>query len=211
MTSKRQEWRALEKYVNCGDTPEDFKAFRLHHSTFFPAGFYDISERLLFHGHDTPFHWYKRQLRSVWSGADLNGARFSALLGLISPGNIGLPGMGCEQEAKEYIAIEDKITRNKLSPVGGSIMAAIITPSWRTGEMNYMANSEFQVALRQLMAESWRAKICPIDAKFFVAEKPPNLYCSPDCTLESKRRRGLHWWRTEGSKQRRAAIRRGKR
>lgn len=203
---------ALQEFVNCGDSLDDLRSFRSREHEFFSSHFYDLSDYQAVHGMATFFNWFKRLLRRVWKGNDVKGWRLAVLLGIAQPNyTTGLPGGDFEQEATEHAAMASELAAKLADHKGekplfrGLVISATPTPSWLTSEMNYEFQTEFQEAVYRLMGQSWRAKVCPIDGKYFIAAKPPNLYCSPKCTAEAKRKRSLQWWRMEGSKQRQRA------
>jgi hypothetical protein len=77
-----------------------------------------------------------------------------------------------------------------------------VTASWKTGDFNYYPLTDFQRAFYWLFRESWRARTCARCGAYFVAAKPPTLYCSTACYGEVKRKRSLDWWKREGSVRR---------
>ena len=82
-----------------------------------------------------------------------------------------------------------------------------VWPLWGTGDFAFEPDNDFQRAVYLLFRESWRAKICARCNGYFIAQKPPQLYCSSRCYGEAKRKRDLSWWRREGSKKRKARAR----
>jgi hypothetical protein len=206
----------LAAFANLGDSCEDMLAFRADYPEFFTPEFYDTCEFQAVRRAKTFFNWHKQLLKMVWEGRDPDGTRLAVLLGLRLPESyFGPPGGDYLTESAEYLAMVDD-----LKDAGGQFLAflpaAELVPSWRSGRVQYRTGIAFQRAVYFLMSQSWRAKICPIDNKFFVAAKPANLYCSDECTHEAKRRRGSEWWRESGKllqqKKRKArkAARRGK-
>lgn len=71
-----------------------------------------------------------------------------------------------------------------------------------TGEIHWDFGCTIQQAVYELMHERWRAKICPMCGKFFVAMKTAHKFCSPRCSGEEKRKRALKYWNDTGSKLR---------
>ena len=61
---------------------------------------------------------------------------------------------------------------------------------------------DLQQAVYELMQCRWRAKVCPICGKYFIAAKTATQYCSTKCTTEAKNRRSLNWWTRKGSAKR---------
>jgi hypothetical protein len=199
---------ALEMFVNCGDSLGELRSFRKCHPSFFPPEFYEQSEWLAATGRNDFFNWYKRLLRMVWEGRDPDGIRLSVLMGIREPSSyIGAPTGDYAQEAVEHNDMRGElvINRSKGAPLSVPLRPAQLVPRWRTGEVQYVLMVDFQRAVYLLMQQSWRAKICLIDSRYFVAAKPHNLYCSPMCAATAKRKRDLQWWRREGSQQQKAA------
>jgi hypothetical protein len=233
MTSNRRAdpkreamFSALELFVNGGDSLRELQVFRMQHQDFFPARFYDLSEELAQAGKKNYFNWYKRMLRVVWEGRDLDNVRLGVLLGVQSvtdvsaaprvslPANQG-PARDFQDDEREYQEIfdHDLLRRYKqhsttrfLGAVGPGLGCAIV-PDWRSGALRYDCEVHFQFAVYDLMRESWRARVCPICRRYMIAEKPGNFYCSVECAGAAKRKRDLEYWRTEGSKARTAKKR----
>ena len=61
---------------------------------------------------------------------------------------------------------------------------------------------EIQTAVYELMHERWRAKVCPMCGKYFVAMKSAQKLCSAACNGDSKRVRSLTYWNETGKKLR---------
>jgi hypothetical protein len=91
----------------------------------------------------------------------------------------------------------------KIHP-GALFFGASLRPSWKAGDFIYRPANEFQCAVYLLFKEKWRARVCALCGKYFVADKPPQLYCSTKCYGAAKRKRDLVWWKREGAKNRKA-------
>jgi hypothetical protein len=74
-----------------------------------------------------------------------------------------------------------------------------VDPDWTSGTFRYEPNTNFRRALYALFRQSWRAKVCPQCKRYFIADKPPQRYCSTKCYGIAKRGRDLEFWRTMGS------------
>jgi hypothetical protein len=212
---------ALELFVNTGDSVRDLQVFRSQHRDFFRARFYDASEELANAGKDTYFHWYKRTVRTVWEGRDAGNTRLRILLGIrqvhdADPGPRELrarrrPLGDFEKEEQEYQDILDDDLFRQYGPepnahlvkIGADMICDVI-PDWWSGALQYDCEVHFQLALYELMRESWRARVCPICRRYMIAEKPANFYCSVECAGAAKRKRDLEYWRAEGGKARTA-------
>ena len=78
----------------------------------------------------------------------------------------------------------------------------VVAPNWGTGAFSYAPTNDFQRAIYQLFLESWRAKMCPRCSRYFIADKPGQIYCSTACSGGVKLARALEWWNREGAKRR---------
>lgn len=70
--------------------------------------------------------------------------------------------------------------------------------NWKTGKFEYQPACPFQQALYELFCSSWRAKTCPQCSQFFIADKPPQIYCQASCSHAAKQERANTWWRDHG-------------
>jgi hypothetical protein len=194
-----EDFNALSAFANSGATLSDIQTFRRDHPQFFPPDFYVRSEWHVKQGHDTPFAWFQRVLKVVWEGRD-DGIGLSVLLGIREQAHINDRG-GFERELDAWRdIISQEVTRfqgdlrrelqKELSPP----FSGEFVPSWRDGRVTYKCHTPFHRALYSLMRESWRARTCPIDGRYLIAARPPNLYCSEECAAEAQRRRALTWW-----------------
>lgn len=101
--------------------------------------------------------------------------------------------------------ISPKSVIDSLVPHGGdqSVVSPEVTASWKMGEFNYFPRTDFQRAFYLLFREKWRARTCAQCSRYFIADKPPQHYCSAACYGNTKRRRSLSWWRAKGDAKRR--------
>ena len=83
------------------------------------------------------------------------------------------------------------------------IRCAQMLPDWRSGGFRYYTDADFQKAVYVLFQQSWRAKVCTGCGSFYVADKPPQLYCSLKCSKQAMRNRNLEWWKLHGAAWRR--------
>jgi hypothetical protein len=79
---------------------------------------------------------------------------------------------------------------------------AKLMADWQTSGIRCEFKTNFQNAIYSLMQESWRAKICPICRKYFVAGKSAQAYCTHDCYVERKNKAALDYWKSEGKAKR---------
>lgn len=85
-----------------------------------------------------------------------------------------------------------------------------VVASWKLGEFNYSPLTDFQRAFYLLFREKWRARICAHCARYFIADKPPQRYCSTACHGKAKSKQALRWWRTKGDASRRERMRKNR-
>lgn len=90
------------------------------------------------------------------------------------------------------------------------IRCAQMLPDWRSGDFNYYPNSDFQKAVYVLFRQSWRAKVCNGCGNYYIADKPPQLYCSLKCSNQATRDRNRGWWRLHGDAWRRDRAKKSK-
>jgi hypothetical protein len=205
----------LEKFVNLEDSLESYQAFFEANPGFYPVEFYSdlraprekqaLAWRPEFH---RLFLEFRDMLREIWQRKD------DSSLGIL---------LGTEADAWGIIARErkaktlDKILSShedaieeavKTIPEGFFTTARAIRPDWRTGNFRYEPDTDFRRAVYLLFRQSWRAKICSRCSRYFVADKPPQLYCSTECYGEAKKDRDLDYWKSVGSSRRDSRVKR---
>jgi hypothetical protein len=74
-----------------------------------------------------------------------------------------------------------------------------VTPSWRGAKFEYLSTRDFQKAVYTLLCESWRAKLCRKCDKYFIAEKPAQVYCSTACSNRAGLESGRRYWHEKGT------------
>jgi hypothetical protein len=210
-----QKWRllqALQDFANLRDDPAGLEKFRLKHPSldFRPMDCIDQGTGTA--AQMDQLHvvviQYRDVLRQVWS-RQVNGSDFflapytplAFLLGLDPYAHSAL-GRGTPDSSihpppvtRVREAIQDKFTA----------FPSRLIPDWDRGQFHYSPQTDFQRAVYLLFLENWRAKQCAHCSAFFVADKPPQLYCGISCSTEVKRKRALVWWRTKGSARRNQA------
>lgn len=216
---------ALEAYANLGETPEDWKRFRLKHPNFFPAHLtewlYAHAESLYERFKDIPDTWlevrppllfYRDRLRLVWSLNDQSGSNLKFLYGfekdsgvdggssgLVMPGDLRgraiIPGQSRDEDERTTVAG---------LPSGKAIVNGI------TGAIDWEFGCALQQSVYDLMQQRWRAMVCPECGKFFLADKPNQKFCSPACFGKVKKRRALDYWNVKGSADRKRKAKGGK-
>jgi len=202
----------LEKFVNLGDSAADFERFAQLWPTFYPVEIRKGKPPMKPLGFIPELHLvvlgYRDYLRRVWiSDPDVDALGLAdILLGL----QIQVAAHGSEPARRMRLRdlISPKFVIDSLVPQGGdqSLSSATVVASWRTGDFNYFPLTDFQRAFYQLFREKWRARTCAQCARYFIADKPPQHYCSTACYGKAKRSRSLSWWRTKGDARRRERV-----
>lgn len=217
---------ALEGFVNMGDSLEDFLAFGKQNTGFFPIEILDDASS----SHDplpppsvqgtqfteqgekniwskvlswdpachTLARFYRNTLRDVWSPGRMGkasvGNTFLLLLAIDSPG-LYAPWQAAFEVIREAYPRADVI--------GGGF--SLLFADWRTGTFEYQPENDFQRAVFVLFREGWRAKVCARCSRCFIASKPMQTYCSPECFHRAKRDRNRIWWNKDGKRLRMTA------
>jgi hypothetical protein len=201
---RKRFFRGLERFVNTGDSAEEYKALAKGWRGFWPRELLDRQ------GHSLAWHddchalflVFRNALRYGWTPLPdaVKRRAVSFLLGiggesetLEAGGTLLLPVRGLNEAW-------DKIRKH--NPSGSDTSRPLLYPRWTTGEIAYVPGNDFQCALYLLFRESWRAKVCAKCSTYFVASKPAQLYCSTACSGGVKRERTLKWWRSVGVKRR---------
>ncbi len=200
----------LEKFVNVGDSPEDFKKFSLGFPKFFPIEISNPRKRDISWTDQSQgiFYDIRDVLRRIWKGDDSFDDRETLL-----PVLLGLPPRIRQMTYRETVSPKQPhslylgqgfklMDRSQVTlPENAMVLLASIIPHWRSGEFQYFPQTDFQRAIFLLFRQSWRAKLCVGCGRYFIADRPPRLYCSTGCNGQAKRKRDLDWWRREGSRR----------
>lgn len=211
------EWflTGLERFVNTGDSLENYQAFGKAFPSFWPLLLRDETGKDLSwvpEAHQL-FLVYRDLLRRFWT-RDRDTSRESGcayfLFGLLSreemqqllAGNKILPGTGLGLHLEKAIDVLRNSCPGLRATPGDS---ALFFPDWSTGTIAYVSRMDFQMAAWALFRESWRAKVCPKCSTYFLAAKPAQMYCSVNCSTDAHRASSLGWWRQKGSKKRKRA------
>lgn len=198
-------WTGLEKLANLGDSFEDFTKFAKQWPTFSPIEIREGGSRGEPTGlvADTNMHilvlMFRGDLRRVWiSDPEVDALGLAdILLGLqMEPSHSA--HSGAEKGFRKPLSRKSLIA--SLTPEGSNQVPVWpkVTASWKTGDFNYYPLTDFQRAFYWLFRESWRARTCARCGAYFIADKPPTLYCSTACYGEVKRERSRDWWKREG-------------
>ena len=199
----------LEGFANLGDALEDFRAFFTEYPSFQPVQFYDFRKR------GTPqerqpvvwrpeFHRlsleFRDMLREVW----MSGRSLGVLLGTDAQA-WKVINRSTQPTAMQRILDSHKVALQKAMraiPTNYFAVPSEIRPDWRAGSFQYEADTDFRRAVYLLFKQSWRAKACLRCGRYFIADKPPQLYCSTKCYGQAKQDRDRDYWRNVGSERR---------
>jgi hypothetical protein len=219
---------ALESFANLGETPEDWKRFRLKWPDFFPAllteWFYKFAESWAAQFHDypevkqflkPPLLFYRDGLRRVWIGKDQKGIFLKLLLGFeqdvkneieLGMSGLYLPSAFYTHEGKRKTKLGSFIPgqppdESKQTTVAGLPPGKPVV-NGITGAITWEFGCTLQQSVYELMQQRWRAMVCPECPKFFLADKTRQIYCSSVCFGNMKRKRALDYWNRKGSTER---------
>jgi len=213
----------LERFVNLEDTREAYQAFFEENTSFHPVEFYDsdasgtpqerqpLAWRPEFH---RVFLEFRDMLREIWqrnSDSSLGillgtEARAWAIINRRDEANLLDKIFSSDPDKISHsheVAIEEAV---QAIPKSYLAMPQAVRPDWRTGNFRYKPDTDFRRAVYLLFRQSWRAKVCPRCHRYFVADKPPQLYCSTKCYGEAKKDRDLEYWRNTGSSRRDSRV-----
>ncbi len=191
----------LERFANLGDSPEEYRRFRLDYPSFTPG---EYSPGSVYPADPERVHLivlgHRDCLRDLWRGCDgpnkpeVASAALAWLLDL----KLSIPVDVVGRYYKRYAI-------GSVARTGD----ACLVPNWwaGAGQVSYGTSSEFSRAVFLLWQESWRARVCRECGRYFIAGKPAQLYCSTTCYGTSKHARDLSWWRTHGAAMRKAKRR----
>ena len=197
----------LHAFVNLPDDLNVFESFFRQYPEICPVNFckYDLGKTT-----QDPVGWrleffevfcvFREMLRAVWERGD--NQALAVLL-------------GTDQDAWNIVSRREPASALEriLRGFGMSLQNAMLKvpsyyvavsskvfPDWRTGAFRYEPETDFRRAVYALFRQSWRAKICHQCNKYFIADKPAQVYCTTKCYGEAKRARDLAFWRDKGSK-----------
>jgi hypothetical protein len=213
-----------------GDTPSDWRKFRLKFPDFFPlepsgsqrVGFRNMSDWLYTFAEEfgnesagipsireqvvPALLWYRDLLRAVWSNNDRKGGGLYVLYGYEAKARvIGIP---VTVAVAHPMLIPGKFHDIKQNVTSGLPQGEpTIDPA--SGSIDWKFGCEFQQSVYELMRCRWRARVCPEDGVYFVAGKTAQIFCSTQCSGEAKRKRALDYWNLKGSDDRKRRAKKG--
>jgi hypothetical protein len=213
-----QQLESLAAFANMGDHPNDWKKFQLKYPRFFPSDtIYRLASAslqtfsVLLDTTTTRLLLYRDHLRRVWTRSDPKGESLKILYGMerkLDPPERNDAPFGTPPKIHPLFIngkslMPDEYNR-PLLPEGELLVDGI------SGEISLEFGSEFQQSVFELMKNRWRARTCAQCARYFIADKTAQAFCSPACAGDAKRTRALEYWRTTGNATRQARAGRGK-
>jgi hypothetical protein len=150
-----------------------------------------------------PLLWYRNRLRSVWANNDQHAYSLAVLLGFEEEAR--------RIESENWDDIDSEPTMRPGDIPGQRHPHSMGLPQGRpllngvSGEIRWEFGCDLQRGVYELMKERWRAKICTICGRYFIAMKTAQKMCSGQCSGEAARDRALTWWNEQGKKRREKA------
>jgi len=209
--ARRKLFRALQDYVNTGDSFDSFRRFRTKWPMFFHEADYEEVEQQIRAGVEEEacfFPKYKSYLRAIWEQSDRQAASRRQSDPSRNADRL-LIMLGVRDDLifnyTQDMMVEDMMVATPHLHYVNTWFARYI-PDWRSGEFIYKAVVPFQEALFALFKSSWRARICPLEddcnspcsTPYFIAEKPRQKYCSTECSNIAKSKVRNKWWSKHG-------------
>jgi hypothetical protein len=194
---KLRLWKGLTRFVNCDDCEDERKALQkaFPYLCIFPIYLPEARELFLY---------YRDALRRVWKGERRDGRLFQDVGFLL--GFDGVLGRFPNQ-----LFSAENTFRSKIPVVAYFHRGAHLRPDWESGDFRYGSVNDFQRAFYLLFRESWRARVCPQCAMYFVGEKPRQKFCSLSCSNRSRLASNLNWYHRVGVDRRREMSQQKKR
>jgi hypothetical protein len=236
---RSRHFKALERFVNCGDSVEDYTAFGKAFLKFWPVRVYwfeegeDADPWWRPEAHDL-FTYYRDVLRGLWrpdgtsedprhnkAPRRLQAEDAKYLLGI---GSINLQIIKIIRDRKDvawpakvgFMSATVRLTNAWRVLLNAFPKANTTIPNdpsfdWRTGRVTYLPDTDFQRAFYLLFQQSWRARVCERCGLYFIAQKPSQRFCSTACSAGNRLASKLKWWRRVGAKRRAQSAKKQKR
>jgi hypothetical protein len=218
-------WNGLERFVNCEDSNDAYRALSLAFADFWPAeiAHYQTTDE----GECASLNWYQAgqkfflfyrdTLKEIWRGENshfcFTESREDFLMGLSSlnhdaqqaalepySGNLSVPH-GLLEAWREIL---------DTFPTAAVVCEIKLKMHWTTGDFRVVPDNDFQRAFYLLFRQSWRARICPTCSMYFVARKPKQLFCGTSCSAGSRLASKRRWWQKVGKNVRSGKPKAGK-
>lgn len=199
------------RFANPGTTPpDDWEELRRKWPDLFKSEIQDWEKNAMAVSETIkstcpPLLFYSRLLRQVWSRDDPSGNCLRFLLGFESQALYGGVGMNMFKSETVPEAPPDwKGSAFRGHFLGQRKLAWSDLPSGypvidgMTGEITWEFGCSFQRAIYDLMQERWRAMVCPMCRRYFVADKTAQKYCSSKCYGDRKREQLLAGYHSRG-------------
>jgi hypothetical protein len=198
--------QGLQNFANLGDSITEFWGFSNQWPDFFPVKFRSVEEpsETLTWSQDS--HGlvlaYRDMLRHVWgTGSE---RVLALLLGVDRDAHALINSRSQPRALDRMLGYPTVDLWTAMNQIPKQFVADLteVSPHWQRGEFRYEPKNDFQKALYLLWRQSWRAKSCRTCHKYFVADKPGQMYCSIECSIAQKQARDRAWWREHGEKWR---------
>jgi hypothetical protein len=213
----------LEAFANLGDTPEDWRSFRLKCPHFFPEALsnwlFEYAEQIARDYPEMngvirpPLLYYRDRLRMVWGRNDHKGVNLKLLLGFERDARnegvsqaLVMPGTLFKRKGDRKLSLGKFIPGQPIDPDQQTTFAGL--PPGRpivdgiSGAITWDFGCTFQQAVYELMQQRWRAMVCQECGKYFLADKTRQIYCSSNCFGNRKRKQSLDYWNRKGRAER---------
>jgi hypothetical protein len=205
---KQWFWKGLERFVNTGNSADDYHALASAFPTFWPLPVGDARGNEL--GWSDPaqglFNFYRDVLRKFWTrerNALRNGLYAELLFGTLTletAGSLLVDAFAYDAELeKALLPLRGEAGELRLR---NPLPLATFWPDWNAKTVEYCSQTDFQRAIWSLFLESWRTRVCLSCELYFIAAKPPQFYCSVACSNRAHRANSLKWWRETGARRR---------
>lgn len=234
-------FRALERFVNCGDSLEEYSAFGKAFSGYVPVPI--VWNELRSSDEPTMANfWWRPQghklflfcrdtLRSLWKPQQ-DGPTEPREIGWCASKTNFLLGLGGFHARARSAALSlesgrppyaDQVFGFPSALVGawmaivsagpGAVPVTMDAPRfvWGEGRVELVTSCRFAQAFYLIFRQSWRAKVCPRCGMYFIASKPNQVFCSTVCSAGNRLASKLDWWRRVGAKRRKKLTERRKR
>jgi hypothetical protein len=225
-------WKGLERFVNCKDSEDDYRALSRSFPGLWPVGINYLADPPRWPPDSLDWHpvcqklflFYRDGLQKVWKNVwgnnELRVPTPEILLGL-SDWN--------EKAIKEA---EESLQKNKIPFEGSTVFGTLVlawweilshfptacirVPEqiqirmlWEARDLYLIPQTDFQKAFYLLFRQSWRARVCPRCKTYFVARKPKQTLCGTACSAGSRLASNRKWWSSVGTKRRASQRKKG--
>jgi hypothetical protein len=161
----------------------------------------------------TPLLWYRNRLRTVWARNDPDSINLMILYGLekeaLEKGR-RLGSLQFEGLARHVIPGEIPSEAFEKRASAGGMPPGHPEVDGISGEMRWEFGCQFQRSVHELMKHRWRAMICPMCGRCFVADKSAQKHCSTPCYADNKRKHARDRWTLKGNAERKARTRKAR-